>query len=636
MEFKNDSLVSHWGIRAALVVVLWHASAGLFSSPASLRLNSSIVLGQEPVFTGHSDTIKSGLDQSITSARGSLRADQLPDPVITKLELQASLSRLHGFLSSANDNRSEGWLNFLRWEELQQELSKEAPQPEVLVQIERNMRQNYRGLEMRIFSEVRLRLREYIHAVRFGMQPNETLQSLEKRFDKLAVAVGSDATGSDLERQREIGFVLSLLDQTGQSKDLVQAVRSTFSRPNVRVLVSEEFIHRQFSRPVSQVNPVNENILGTQICGTGYLSGTVTPCLIQNSHQAALSLLLSASFSSRNVGTNRGVRLQTRGNANIDAAESLSLTDNGLVTNNDTTVNASLSSDIMSIEHRSRIVRKIASRKADDQKPLAESIGRAKLAKKVQVQFHEQLMEQVSEANSRILTPERPIFGRLGLEKPQRTSWSTNDFLSILWRQQGPAQLAAPSSCPLVVPTQGLAIQVHQSSIINLLDPIISGRILQSADLDDLASQFGMEPSQALREEAGGEPWAITMAGFHPVEVEFDNQLVVFRIRTTKLDRGDAGLDQSASVEASYKPVVENGTIQMLRVGDVKIEFVGKAQSGLRAVTLRSFLKKKFDSVFKEVLFDKPLRPTDRLPPNLLMQLVDVQVDDGWLQASLK
>jgi len=186
-----------------------------------------------------------------------------------------------------------------------------------------------------------------------------------------------------------------------------------------------------------------------------------------------------------------------------------------------------------------------------------------------------------------------------------------------------------------VVPGQGVTIQLHQSAIINTIDPIISGRILQSADLDDMAVQFGADPSQDLREEAGGEPWSITMAGFHPVVVEFDDQLIRFRIRTTRLDRGDQALDQSASIEASYKPIIQNGGIQLQRVGDVTIDFVGRAQSGLRGVTMRSFLRKKFDSVFKQELFETPLRPTDRLPSNIPLSLVDVQVDDGWLQASL-
>jgi hypothetical protein len=380
---------------------------------------------------------------------------------------------------------------------------------------------------------------------------------------------------------------------------------------------------------------VNENILGTQIYGTSYMNGQLDPVLLENPIQASLKLRLAADFSSQNFGTNRGVKVRAKGSANVIASESISLTDVGLVSNQDTMVSAPVQSVITSIEHRSRIVRAIAANKAAEQKSQADAIGQARLEGKIRVQFHEQLAQQLAESNEKLRSPDLTIFRRLGIEKPQRTSWSSCDFLSILWRQQGPAQLAAPASCPLVVPVQGVTIQLHQSAIINAVDPVISGRILRSTDLDDMAVQFGLDPSQGLREEAGGEPWSITMAGFHPVVVEFDDQVIRFRIRTTRLDRGDQALDQSASIEATYKPILQNGAIQFQRVGDVSIDFVGRAQSGLRGVTMRSFLRKKFDSVFKQELFETPLRPTDRLPANVRLRLVDIQVDDGWLQASL-
>jgi hypothetical protein len=680
MEFQTklsnsqDANVLQLGVRVAFLVALWHISLSFLAPPQFRQTFSAKAVAQEQTvvsqpllvensspsdsaihvpsidvpsievpFRFTSATVLSSsvpdmatyLAQSVFTARTNLQPSQIPNPSSTRSSLDLSMSRLKNFLSTAKDRRTDNWLAFLRWNELQDQLSRPNPDPDVLVQLERNMRQNYRGLEMPVFTEVRARLQDHIRAVRFGVEPNTTIMSLERRLDQLATSLQTPASGSDTERQREIGFALSFLNQSGQASSLVQNIQSAFGRPNLRVLVSNEFLSRQFVRPVSQSNPVNENILGTQIYGTSYMNGQVNPLLIDNPNQASLKLLLNANFSSNNIGTNRGVKVRTQGRAIVTASESISLTDSGLVSNNDTFVRAPLQSDITSIEHRSRIVRAIATNKAADQKPQANAIGQGRLESKIRTQFHDQLTQQLAESNSRIRSPDFTIFNRLGLDRPQRSSWSSCDFLSILWRQQGPAQLAAPASCPLVVPGQGVTIQLHQSAIINTIDPIISGRILRSADLDDMAGQFGLDPSQGLREEAGGEPWSITMAGFHPVVVEFDDQLIRFRIRTTRLDRGDQALDQSASIEATYKPVIQNGAIQMQRVGDVAIDFVGRAQSGLRGVTMRSFLRKKFDSVFKQELFETPLRPTDRLPSNIPLSLVDIQVDDGWLQASL-
>lgn len=571
----------------------------------------------------------------IAQAKQNLRADTLPNPTTAKIALEQSLQNLDAYLATSGDSRYISWRKFLKWDDLQKEITSPEPDIEQLVQFERNMRQNYLGLEYPQFLQVRQSLSSYIDALRFGSQPESTIEALSKRLDQLSTALQTPPTGSDIEREREIGLVVSFLSASKQTPELLQLIHTQFSQPNVRVLASADFISRQFTRPVHQATPVNEMILGTHVCGQSWLTGSVTPQLIDNPRSASIRLALHANFSSDNIGTNRGVKVYTRGSANIYASESILLTDNGLVSMGDTCVSGALRSDITNIDHRLRIVEKIASKKAAEQKPIANQIGEGRLKSRLGKQFHLQLQEQLSEANSRLAPPPLPALQRFGVDRPVRSTSTSNQYLNVLWKQQSKLQLASSGICRLPTPTQGISFQIHQSALINAIDPVLSGRILRNGDLNKLVAQFGVAPNQKMMEEAKEEPWSITMAGYHPVEVEFDDQLVRFRIRTTKLDRGDQALDQQASIVASYRIVLIDGGIQLERVGDVQIDFVGKAQRGLRAVTLRSFLKNKFDTVFKPQLFDKPLRPTDRLPSNIALQLREVQIDDGWLQATL-
>ena len=188
----------------------------------------------------------------------------------------------------------------------------------------------------------------------------------------------------------------------------------------------------------------------------------------------------------------------------------------------------------------------------------------------------------------------------------------------------------------MVDPT-GITVQLHESVVTNLLDPVLAGRILRSSELDSMAVQFGDTLGKGLAKQKDEEPWAITMANYHPVEIQLDDSLVTFRIRTNKLDRGDQALDQPASIEASYKIVLADGALQLERQGEVKIDFSGKQQRGVRAVTLRSFLKKKFEDVFKQQLLDEPIRITDRLPSDLQdLNLSSVQIENGWIQAHIR
>jgi len=347
-----------------------------------------------------------------------------------------------------------------------------------------------------------------------------------------------------------------------------------------------------------------------------------------------MRLNLNGAFSSQNIGYNRSVKLHTQGSGSVVACETIALTDNGLVPLNDTASDAMLSSQIDSIEAKLRIVRKIASKQAAKQKPEADSIAEGRLETRVRTQFHERLAQQISEANQRIQNPDLTVLARLGLDRPNRTTWSSPQYMALLWKLQSQTQLAAPASCPLVVDPTGVTVQLHESVVTNLLDPVLAGRTLRSTELDTLAPQFGGVLGKGLIKQKDEKPWAITMAPFHPVEIQLDDSLVTFRIRTKRLDSGDQGVDKAASIEASYKIVLIDGAIQLERQGDVKIVFA--EQRGSRAATMRGALKKIFDEVLKQKLLDEPFRITDRLPSDLNLSLSSIQVDDGWIQMHLR
>jgi hypothetical protein len=113
--------------------------------------------------------------------------------------------------------------------------------------------------------------------------------------------------------------------------------------------------------------------------------------------------------------------------------------------------------------------------------------------------------------------------------------------------------------------------------------------------------------------------------------------LIKFRVSTQRLEREDQSLPHTATVEAAYRLVQGDGTIQLERQGDLNVEFTGKVQQGARGVVLRTFLKNKFEQLFREKLFDSPIRWSDRLPEQFKdLQLCAVGIDDGWLQLQIR
>jgi hypothetical protein len=344
-----------------------------------------------------------------------------------------------------------------------------------------------------------------------------------------------------------------------------------------------------------------------------------------------MSLQLMGDFQGTSRGYNRSVVLNTSSQAGINAAESIALTESGLVTLGDTFADADLRTRINSIEHRLAIVRKIAAKEAAKRKPQADRVSLVRLENRVKRQFHEQLETQLSEANVRLQDAAKTELARLGVERPRRTSWSTPDCMALIWNVQNGTQLAAPGPCSLPLSTQGITLQVHQSLVGNLLDPVLAGRVIRSEDMDGYIAQFGEAAKRIPRKEDDGS-WSITLQGFQPVEILLDDSLVKFRVRISRLDREDKSLD-AATVDAAYRVEVADGRIQLHREGDVNIAFSESQQKGVLAVALRTFLKGKFDQLFRPQLLEEPLNWAEKLPDQVKdLRLADLTIDDGWMQ----
>jgi len=571
----------------------------------------------------------------IEKSNASLDPTRLPDPAPSRRNLESALKSLDSFLTSS-ETHGPRWKSFLRWDALQGELQNPSPNLELLNDIEKRFRQNYRGLEMPQFTAVREAIGAYVATQRLASNPETTMQIFRNRLGRLNEKAQVAEMHTDSAAMHELAQTLSYLHQGNQAPELVSAVRSAFSAPNVRVLVAKDFVTQRFALPVQESNPVNELILGTTIRGQSWISGSVAPQLLDSPTHASLRMHMMGDFSSINRGYNRSVVLDTQGQALVFAGESIALTSHGLVSNNDTIADADLQTSIQGIHHKLKLVRKVAAKQAAKQKPLADAIGESRLETRLRRQFHQQLTDRLAEVNQRLESAGRTELTRLGISKPERSSWSSTDFLGLQWNVRSGVQLAAFGACPHPIEPSGLTVQIHQSFLGNLLHPVLAGRILRSEEMDGYVSQFGKAAKGIQRNPEDG-PWSITMNGFQPVELLLDDARVRFRIRTEKLEREDQALEQSAVIDAAYRVEIVEGAVQLHREGDVNVEFSGRQQKGVRSVTLRTFLKNKFEQLFRPQLLDTPVDWTERLPEKFQdLQLASLTIDDGWMQMHLK
>ena len=94
-------------------------------------------------------------------------------------------------------------------------------------------------------------------------------------------------------------------------------------------------------------------------------------------------------------------------------------------------------------------------------------------------------------------------------------------------------------------------------------------------------------------------------------------------------------MDDGAFAEAVYVPSYSQGVLTLTRQGPVEVTFA-RASRGLRVVTLRSFLKGKFEAFFKEQFVSQRFDWAARFPNLPPMNVDSWKIDDGWLQVGLR
>ncbi len=582
------------------------------------------------------EPVSQSLQKILLRAQQGLTAATLPNVEQAHAELDGALRTLERYVDIDSSN-GQAWGRFLRLDELRQEMASETPQVGVLVDLEMNMRQNYLGLEQPAFVQLREKLNRYVRALRYGANPQNTISLLDKKISDLVAELDKPQTDTGLERSSQVGVVANYLYESGQVPWAVTELRNQFNTPNLRIYAAESLVNRLLMRAVAEPSPVDECILGTRILGRACLTGSVSADVVPMTGGVSLCLNLSANMTSRNKGYNRGVVLNTTGSSPVFVSKQVFLTPAGL-SSTAATASTDLQSTIESIEHRLGIVRRIAQKKAAQQKPQADAIAERRLKTKIQTRVDEQVGTQLVEADAQLnrLRVQPPEMRRIGFPRPSLGLDSTYDSVQANAVQATAYQLAATHDCGIPRPFQSeVVVEGHQSAAINALDIVLGGRTIHSENLDDFAYQILGRVPPEIQEEAAGEAWSITFASFHPVELEFDDGQAKIILRITKMTRGDQSLQEPAIISATYTPTLQDGGLRLQRDTDVEVEFV-RSTRGVRAVTLRSFLKGKFENTFKEEIVTKPLDLTQKFPraPNLMLNALTL--DDGWVQVGLR
>ena len=227
------------------------------------------------------------------------------DVVERQTAAESAVHRLDNFLNRSGNHGPE-WRAHLNLKELQAQLAKGLDaDPATLRKLSDNYFNGDPGLELRAFSDVGKSTRAYADVLA-AYKNTDAKSAYEKQMDSLAGSLDAAASKPNDVDRRQLGDTIDQLSATGAVPQLVHSLKHQFNQPNVLVRVSKDIVAGGIDDNLNEKTPIEDNILGTQICGTGDTTGRVTSTLVPSRDNAKIELVLKGrTLAPPSAGTAR-------------------------------------------------------------------------------------------------------------------------------------------------------------------------------------------------------------------------------------------------------------------------------------------------------------------------------------------
>jgi hypothetical protein len=609
----------------------------LFTAPVAtfFFLGSAACYAQQPVQAP--PAAEANLLESVQAARENFRPVPEDHLAQRRNELQQAMAELDQMLARSNPGYAEGWKEYLHWDQLVANIADiEQPDIAALRDIYERFRRNNNGLEMARFLKVRDRLRDYLDALLIARQPKlqesyaAALDSLAKRLEEYE----KSPTGLN---GPEIGRTLGWLEAAGQADQLVSAVQQRYDHPNLYAQASERFLGAGFNTSVDRTTRITDVILGTSISGVARFVGTQVLDTVPSAYDGRMNVLLRGNISSNNVGVNGPATIYSTGLTSIYSTKQLVVNENGVFAFPAHT-NSCTTTKFNNICANCGLVERIAWKRAYQQKGEAEAIASQHASARMNGVVNQEAIDPVARANAEFQEKFRAPLLRRGHMPQHMLVNSSNSGIGVEILQMARGQIAAPASPPALGGAADLAVRTHESFVANFSEAAIGGIELTDERLAQiLQEQTGRVPEE-LQITEDKEPWSITFADAHPVAAAFDDNQVVIYVRATRFTRGrneDGTVDQEVTdpVQISAKYTIEKTDtgVRLERQGEVEVDFIGLQRLSAAQIGVKTFLRRKFGSLFKPEIVGEGLELQGRWARAGKLVIQEIQSDNGWV-----
>ncbi len=569
----------------------------------------------------------------IEAAKQEFRPVPASDVAAAKYRLQWKMYELDQFLYASGQQNRAAWKAFLGWEKIEAELKKPNPDGLALLETVFNFKENESGLEMDRFTKVRDALQEYAQ-LELTAGTAELEKVYAEQLDRLAAELPKFDAEPTVDNALTVGQLLGWFETRRQAPALVAQIRNRFDRPNAHIYIRSQFLSKAVDRAVLEPSPVRDNILGTNIFGQACLVGNLHMKTIPCQDHARMKVELVGNVSSNTNGYQKSVTVHSLGNTSVYAHKTLDLTPDVLC-GTPAIACCDTQTKICSITSSKLpgLIEPIAWKKAAKQMPQAEAIASQRAEARIEKRMNEESLELIANNNQRLRELKYPLVRRDAL--PELKFSTTDSHLFATAKRAGVGQVGGFDSPPNVSLAWDITGQVHETAVVNYGEAYLGGVTITDEKLARIVKERTGSVPEELQLSPDKDPWSITFANEAPLRARFENDQVKLTIRGRRFTRGENAIADTIEISATYDVAISPTGSELKRQGEVGVEFVNRKVLGAQQTVFKTFLRRKFEALFKEEITGTGFALKGDFERFGKLQLKHVVMDKGWATAGL-
>jgi hypothetical protein len=340
---------------------------------------------------------------------------------------------------------------------------------------------------------------------------------------------------------------------------LAYLTRIACSGENVRVQIGGDFVAAGLKQQIEEELEVNEVIRGTKVVGSGTLSGESSAELVPSPNKAAIKIIVDAAVETFTDGNQAPVTLKNHTTGTLRGEKQITISADAITTT-PAKSKARLNAQISDVKiNAGPLVTMVARGQIDSQRGDSEAEAARRAERRMNGQMNDRIDPPIADLNGKYQKI-REALTKTGLFPRVWNLWSTPQQIDWQILLGNSYQPSAPIPAPALQPVNGVAVQVHQSALNNMLAIFLAGRFVDEERFAGRIAEFIGETPAFLARKTEESPAKVSFGSRAPVDVLFiDNKIrVVVRLNDIQV-LDNAGRSFTITVEYQVKTEKKEG-----------------------------------------------------------------------------